>query len=206
MIDIQNDFCEEGSLAVPGASAIIPLANQLQNYFDHIIATKDWHPSDHINFAANHPGHLIGEVMVFDNIPQILWPKHCEQHSTGSEFHSLLQVDRVKKIIYKGTDKEIDSYSAFYDNAHLKSTGLYEYLRREHIQNIYLLGLATDYCIKYSALDAVKLGLHVYVIEDACRGIDLKTGDVTRAIDEMKAAGVRMIKSSDIMMEFRESA
>ena len=199
MIDIQNDFCEGGSLAVPNADTIIPLANQLQLYFDHVIATQDWHPFDHVNYAIHHPGHQAGDILLINGIQQILWPKHCEQYSKGAEFHPLLRTQNIRQVFQKGTDRDIDSYSAFYDNGHVKSTGLFEYLSSQHITDIYLIGLATDYCVKYSALDAVKLGFNVYVIEDACKGIDLHFGDIAEALREMKAAGVQLITSGTIM-------
>ncbi|MBX3709266.1 MAG: bifunctional nicotinamidase/pyrazinamidase [Gammaproteobacteria bacterium] len=199
MVDLQNDFCKGGSLAVPGGDEVIPLANELQAYFDLIIATQDWHPHDHTSFAANHPDKGVGDTIIIDGVPQILWPSHCEQSSRGAEFHPGLETRKVSKIFYKGVDKTIDSYSAFFDNAHQRSTGLDEYLRHEKIEDIYIMGLATDYCVKYSALDARQLGFNVYLIEDACRGVALKPGDIALSLEEMQAAGVRLVKSRDII-------
>jgi nicotinamidase/pyrazinamidase len=203
IVDLQNDFCKGGSLAVPGGEAIIPLANQLQARFDLVIATQDWHPPDHTSFAINHPAYGVGDVIMLDDISQVLWPSHCEQDSKGAEFHPELDVSRVSKIVHKGIDKKIDSYSAFFDNAHLRSTGLGDYLRSQQVEEVYILGLATDYCVKYSALDAVHLGFHVYVIQDACRGVELNLGDVVRAFEEMQAAGVQLIQSADIFQATR---
>lgn len=200
MVDLQNDFCEGGSLAVPQGDDLIPIANQLQPYFDVVIATQDWHPRDHTSFAANHPGYKIGDGIIVDNhIFQILWPDHCVQNSKGAEFHPDLNIQNVDKIFHKGIDKKIDSYSAFFDNAHLRSTGLSDYLRHQKIAEVYILGLATDYCVKYSSLDAVHLKFNVYVIEDACRGVEINPGDTMRAFEEMKKAGVHLIQIKDIL-------
>jgi nicotinamidase/pyrazinamidase len=199
LIDLQNDFCLHGSLAVPGGDEVIALANALQPHFDCIIATQDWHPHDHLSFAANHPDKQIGDEIILAGLPQLLWPVHCVQHSKGAEFHPQLNTQKITRIFHKGTEKKIDSYSAFFDNAHLRSTGLGDYLHQQHVKEIYLMGLATDYCVKYSALDAKQLGFEVYVIEDACRGVELKAGDIDRAIMEMKAAGVHFIKSKALL-------
>lgn len=192
LVDLQNDFCPGGNLAVPGGDQVIALANQWQARFDCVIATKDWHPPDHVSFASNHPQHHVGETIILNGIPQILWPDHCIQKSIGSEFHPDLETHRIKKIFYKGSDKDIDSYSAFFDNAHQRSTGLSEYLKAQGIETVYIMGLATDYCVKYSALDAVSLGFHTIVIPEGCRGVDLNTGDITRAFEEMIAKGVQI--------------
>lgn len=199
MVDLQNDFCRGGSLAVPNGDDVISLANQLQSCFDVIVATQDWHPKDHMSFASNHSGHQVGDVMVINNVSQVLWPVHCVQTTTGAEFHPQLDITRIHKTILKGTDKTIDSYSAFFDNAHLRSTGLGEYLKAQGINKIYIMGLATDYCVKYSCLDALHLGFEVSVIEDACRGVELKQGDVVDSITEMRLAGAELIPSSQLL-------
>ncbi|HVE43943.1 MAG TPA: bifunctional nicotinamidase/pyrazinamidase [Gammaproteobacteria bacterium] len=190
MIDLQNDFCEGGALAVPGGKEVIPLANDLQHHFNCVIATKDWHPKDHLSFASNHPGKSVGEWVTLHDLPQILWPAHCLQDSEGADFVSELETSRIQHIVYKGTDKHVDSYSAFFDNARLRATGLEAYLREQGIQSLYLLGLATDYCVQYTALDALSLGFDVHVIVDACRGVELQPGDTQKALDCMKAGGV----------------
>jgi nicotinamidase/pyrazinamidase len=201
MVDLQNDFCHGGSLAVPGGDEVIPLANQLQlqSCFDLVVATQDWHPEDHMSFATNHPGHGTGDVIVVDEIPQVLWPRHCIQDSKGAAFHPALDLHKIDKIFHKGIEKKIDSYSAFFDNAHRRSTGLGDYLRSEGVDGVYIMGLATDYCVKYSSLDAVHLGFRVYVVEDACRGVELNPGDIAGSFEEMRLAGVHIINSKDVV-------
>ncbi len=196
MVDLQNDFCTGGSLAVPGGEETVYLANQLQKHFDLIVATQDWHPHDHMSFAANHPEKGVGEVIMVEGVSQVLWPIHCVQGTKGAEFHPDLDMRRVGKIVHKGTDKKVDSYSSFFDNEHLRVTDLDNYLHANQVKDLYILGLATDYCVKYSALDAAQLGYTVYVIQDACRGVELKSGDIERANAEMQAAGVKLINSS----------
>src|SRR5262249_3959997 len=188
LTDLQNDFMPGGALPVPGGDEVVPLANRLQQHFDRVVATQDWHPPDHQSFASQHPGKKIGEVIQLAGVSQVLWPDHCLQNTPGARFHPDLEQARIQKIFQKGTDPKIDSYSTFFDNLHLKATGLGEFLRKQGAMEIYLLGLATDYCVKYSALDAVELGFKTFVIEDACRGIDLNPGDVERALREMQAA------------------
>jgi nicotinamidase/pyrazinamidase len=195
MVDIQNDFCAGGSLAVPDADAIVPLANELQHYFDIIIASKDWHSADHLSFACNHESKNPGDVITLNDAPQILWPAHCVQGTTGAMFHSKLDTQRVSKIFHKGAYKNVDSYSAFFDNAQLYSTGLADYLRFCEIDEIYVLGLATDYCIKYTCIDAMRLGFKTYLFLEACRGIEMYPGDINNAIRQMEAKGVEMIYS-----------
>lgn len=198
MVDLQNDFCAGGSLAVPDADAIIPIVNKLQAYFDFIIATQDWHPENHVSFATQHPQAAVSDqIMIGDQI-QILWPPHCIQQSNGAALHADLNQTRIKKIFHKGTDPQIDSYSAFYDNAHLRSTGLAEYLQAAQVEDVYLLGLATDYCVKFSALDAIKAGFNVYIIADACRGVELHPGDVASSLQELAALGAHIIHAKDI--------
>jgi nicotinamidase/pyrazinamidase len=199
MVDIQNDFCPGGNLAVPDGDAIVSIANQLQPHFDLVVATQDWHPHDHMSFASNHVEKGVGDVVMVHGISQVLWPDHCVQNTLGAEFHPRLDVGRVDKIIYKGSDKTVDSYSAFFDNEHLRSTTLADYLHEQKVMDIYIIGLATDYCVKYTCLDAVGLGFKVHVIEDACRGIDLKAGDIENAFAEMKSLGAEIINSSHIL-------
>jgi nicotinamidase/pyrazinamidase len=198
LVDLQNDFCPGGSLAVPDADAIIPIANQLQGYFNLVIATKDWHPKKHSSFAVNHPNNKIGDIVIMNHIKQVLWPVHCVQNTKGSDFHPLLDISSIKKIIYKGTDGNIDSYSGFFDNAHLRSTGLADYLHEKKIKSIYIMGLATDYCVKYTCLDAIQLGFDIFLIEDACRGVELKKGDIENALEEMRTKGIKIIQSINI--------
>ncbi len=198
LIDLQNDFCPGGALAVPDGDAVIPLANRLQQGFDLVVASQDWHPADHGSFAANHPGREAGETIDLDGLEQILWPIHCVQGTAGAEFHPDLDISKVARVFQKGTDPNIDSYSCFFDNGHRKATGLADYLKQQGVTGVYLCGLALDYCVKFSALDAAALGFTTWVIEDACRGIDQQPGDVERALEEMQREGVRVIRSEDL--------
>ncbi len=195
LVDLQNDFMPGGALAVPGGDAVIPVANQLAGTFDLVMATQDWHPPGHGSFASQHPGKVPGEAVELDGLHQELWPDHCVQGTRGAELHSGLDTVQITRVFHKGTDPRIDSYSAFFDNAHRKSTGLTDYLKKNGVSEVYLMGLATDYCVKFSVLDAVKLGFKTNVIEDGCRGIDLQPGDVNKAIAEMEAAGAVIVSS-----------
>jgi nicotinamidase/pyrazinamidase len=187
-----------GALAVPRGDEIILLANRLQRRFDVVLATQDWHPPDHGSFASNHPGEKPGDRIMLDGIEQILWPVHCVQNTHGAEFARSFNTKRIAHIFHKGIDPRIDSYSTFFDNAQRRSTGLAEYLKERSIQDLYLLGLALDYCVKYSALDARQLGLNTHVILDGCRGIELQRGDIDRALDEMKRVGAILLQSHDL--------
>jgi nicotinamidase/pyrazinamidase len=198
LVDLQNDFLPGGALAVPQGDEVIPLADELQRRFDLVVATKDWHPSDHGSFAANHKGKKPGDRIILDGIEQILWPVHCVQNTHGAEFAAAFDTSRIAHVFHKGIDPLIDSYSTFFDNAHRRHTGLAHYLEKHGIKEIYLMGLALDYCVKYSTLDARHLGLKTYVIVDGCRGIDLEAGDINRALNEMKHAGALLLKSSDL--------
>ena len=168
------------------------MINKLQEQFDLVLATKDWHPLHHESFAVEQ-GKEPGEIIKYHGLKQELWPVHCVQESPGAEFSSQLETSKIAKVFHKGIDPEIDSYSSFFDNAHRRSTGLADYLKEHQIEELYIVGLATDYCVKFSVLDAIKLGFSVTVVLSACRGIDLKPGDVDRAIEEMKAAGATVI-------------
>lgn len=198
IVDLQHDFLPGGALAVPHGDDVIPVANELQRRFDLILTTKDWHPRDHGSFATNHPGKKPGDRVILDGIEQILWPVHCVQNTHGAEFALSFDTTRIAHVFHKGTDPMIDSYSTFFDNAHRRHTGLAHYLETRGIKDVYLMGLALDYCVKYSTLDARELGLNTHVIVDGCRGIDLKPGDVSRALDEMKRAGAVLLKSSEL--------
>jgi nicotinamidase/pyrazinamidase len=198
IVDLQNDFLPGGALPVPHGDEVIPLANELQQQFALVVATKDWHPPNHGSFAANHAGKKPGDGIILDGIEQILWPVHCVQNTHGADFASSFDTRRIAHVFHKGVQRNIDSYSTFFDNAHRRHTGLADYLRKRSIKDIYLLGLALDYCVKYSALDARELGLNTYVILDGCRGIELELGDIDRALEEMKAAGATILKSSDL--------
>jgi nicotinamidase/pyrazinamidase len=195
--DIQNDFLPGGALAVSQGDEVIPIANRLQPKFDLVVATQDWHPADHGSFASNHAGKRVGETIDLNGLPQILWPVHCVQDTRGAKFSEELSTSRIQRIFQKGLDAGIDSYSAFFDNARRKDTGLGGYLWREGVEQVYILGLTTDYCVKFTALDAVSLGFDAYVILDGCRGVNLRPGDVDRAVAEMRQSGVSFVRSTD---------
>lgn len=195
VVDVQNDFLPGGALAVPDGNMIIPLINHLMDQFDHVIATQDWHPADHGSFAANHPKKNPGDIITLNGLDQILWPVHCVQGSKGAEFSVLLKKNRFEKVFQKGSDKRIDSYSGFFDNGHLKSTGLADYLKKNKFDELYLTGLAADYCVKYSALDAVQLGFKTILIEEATKAVNLQPGDFERSVSEMKDAGVHIMSA-----------
>ncbi|HMC24460.1 MAG TPA: bifunctional nicotinamidase/pyrazinamidase [Candidatus Udaeobacter sp.] len=198
IVDLQNDFLPGGALPVPHGDEVIPVANETQRHFELVLATKDWHPPDHGSFAANHPGKKPGDRIILDGIDQILWPVHCVQNTRGAEFAPSFDTSRIAHVFHKGIERNIDSYSTFFDNAHRRHTGLAHYLKERSIKDIYLLGLALDYCVKDSALDARQLGLNTHVILDGCRGIDLEPGDIDRALDEMKRVGAVLLQSSDL--------
>jgi len=198
LVDLQNDFCPGGALAVPGGDEVIEVANRMQKHFDLIVATQDWHPADHGSFAANHEGKEPGQFIELDGLEQILWPVHCVQDTPGAELVAGLETERISKIFPKGTDPKVDSYSGFYDNDHRKSTGLSEFLRERQILDVYVLGLATDYCVKFTAIDARRDGFSAYLIADGCRAVELNPGDGEEAIEEMRRSGVAVLQSGQI--------
>ena len=195
IIDVQNDFCPGGSLPVAGGFDIVPVINTLQPLFEVVVATQDFHPQGHSSFAATHgkqPGPVItaaGTIM--------LWPAHCVQGTKGAELVSTLETERIAQVFFKGVDPDLDSYSGFFDNDHRHATGLGAYLKEKGVTDVSVVGLATDYCVKWTALDAKQMGFTTTVILDACRGVELAPGDVERAIGEMKRAGIRLIQSAD---------
>jgi nicotinamidase/pyrazinamidase len=191
IVDIQNDFLEEGALGVTGGNKIIDLINQLQDQFELIVASKDWHPKNHISFASTHQKQVF-DVVTVDGEPQVLWPPHCIQDTHGAEFSPKLNVERIEKVFFKGVDPLTDSYSAFFDNKRERQTGLALYLKLRKVDEIFIVGLTTDYCVRYSALDAVSLGLKVTVYLDACVGVNLHPGDEEKALSEMERAGVKL--------------
>ncbi len=195
IVDVQNDFCPGGALAVNDGDKIVPVVNSLMDKFDLVVATQDWHPKKHSSFASTH-GKNIYDVIDIDGLLQTLWPDHCVQKSPGAELRADLDKNKITKIFHKGTDKNIDSYSGFFDNGHKKATGLGIYLHRKDVKEVYITGLATDYCVKYTALDAVELGFKTNIILEACRGVNINPGDVDKAVDEMKKAGVNIIKEA----------
>lgn len=198
LVDIQNDFVPGGALAVPQGDQIVPIVNRLQPHFDLVVATQDWHPATHGSFAANHVGRQPGDQIDLHGLPQILWPVHCVQGTPGADFVPGLDRERWDRVFVKGTDPKVDSYSGFYDNGHRQATGLGDYLHEKGVTDVYVAGLATDYCVKFTVLDALQLGFQVHLIEDACRGVDLQPGDVERAVAEMQAAGARITTSEEV--------
>lgn len=199
LIDLQNDFCPLGALPVEEGDQVIPIANALMPHFDLVVATQDWHPATHGSFAANHPWRKPGQVIDLHGLSQVLWPIHCVQESFGAEFVQELDQDKITKVFTKGTDPTIDSYSGFFDNGHRKATGMGDWLKEQGVDTVYVMGLATDYCVKFTALDALELGFTTYLIEDASRGVNLSQGDVDKAVAEMAEKGVKVIHSAEII-------
>lgn len=202
LVDIQNDFLPGGSLAITKSNEILPVIEGLLDLpFDLIIATKDWHPKDHLSFSANHQK-VPGEKMRVGNVEQVLWPTHCVQGTVGAEFPPELGKAKISRVFYKGTSKDVDSYSAFFDNDHQHSTDLADYLFRHAITDLYIAGLATDYCVKFSVLDALKLGFSVFVVADGCCGVNLNPNDSNLALEEMKEAGAVLSTLNEVKKGF----
>ncbi|MBF9061176.1 bifunctional nicotinamidase/pyrazinamidase [Rhodobacterales bacterium HKCCSP123] len=191
VIDVQNDFCPGGALAVPGGDLIVPGINALMAEFPAVILTQDWHPAGHSSFASEHPGKAPLEMIEMPYGPQVLWPDHCIQGSIGAQFHPDLTTDRADLILRKGFNRAIDSYSAFFENDHQTPTGLEGYLRTRGITRLTMVGLATDFCVNYSAVDAAKLGFEVTVRQELCRAIDLN-GSLAAAEQGMRTVGVTL--------------
>jgi nicotinamidase/pyrazinamidase len=191
VVDVQNDFCPGGALAVPGGDEIVPAVNRLARDFAHVILTQDWHPPGHSSFASAHPGHAAFSAIDVSYGTQILWPDHCVQGSAGAGFHSALDIPRAELVLRKGYHPAIDSYSAFRENDRETATGLASYLKERSFERVTLCGLATDFCVLYSALDAIAAGFATTVVLEACRGID-RDGSIDRALDEMRASGVTL--------------
>lgn len=189
IVDIQNDFLPGGALAVPDGDAVIAVANEAMPRYDLVVATQDWHPADHLSFASQHEGVSVGDVIEVDAVQQILWPDHCVQDSVGAAFADGLRTDRIDHVVQKGTDRRIDSYSGFFDNARRRATGLDSFLRERAVDRVSVLGLATDYCVKFTVLDALERGFETTLIRAGTRGVDLNSGDVHAAIDAMRNAG-----------------
>lgn len=190
LVDIQNDFCTGGALAVPQGEAVVPVANRLMSLADVVVATQDWHPADHGSFAANHPGRKPFELAELGGLPQVLWPAHCVQWTGGAQFHPGLDTRRIARVFPKGTDPGIDSYSGFFDNGRRKATGLGDWLKAQRVDDVLVCGLATDYCVKATAIDAAGLGFRTTLVEDACRGVGLQAQDITAALTAIGQAGV----------------
>ena len=199
LVDIQNDFCPGGALAVREGDQVVAPANRLANHFDLVVATQDWHPADHGSFAANHPGRQPGETIDLHGITQILWPVHCVESTPGTEFHPALDTSHFADVFRKGVDSRIDSYSGFFDNDHHSATGLAEFLKERGVDEVVICGLATDYCVKFTVLDALAAGFAVTVVTDACRGVNLQPDGSAKALVAMVEAGARLATSSELL-------
>lgn len=198
IVDVQNDFLPGGALQVPEGDRIIPVINNIQKYFRLIVATRDWHPVNHGSFASNHAGKKPGEMIRLHGQSQILWPDHCVQGSPGAEISPLLNQALINNVIFKGSDPDIDSYSAFYDNGHLKETGLHAYLKRNGITTLYVTGLAADYCVYYTVKDAVLLGYETHLLTDATRGVNMQADDTQKAFEELRRIGAQLMTSDTL--------
>lgn len=198
VVDVQNDFCPGGALGVPDGDAVVEPINRIMPRFRHIVATQDWHPADHASFAAAWPGHSVHDTIEVDGIPQVLWPSHCVQGSAGAEFRSGLQVERASIILRKGARSRLDSYSALFENDRRTPTGLEGWLRTVGASVIYLTGLATDYCVYYSAMDALRLEFQVVVVTDCVRGVDFPPGNVARRLERLRKAGCTLLTSAEL--------
>ncbi|MCC5921407.1 MAG: bifunctional nicotinamidase/pyrazinamidase [Cyclobacteriaceae bacterium] len=193
LVDIQNDFLPSGALAVPDGNDIFPYVNDLQKDFEMVIASQDWHPADHGSFASNHTGKSVGDFVQLSGTQQYLWPDHCIQNTDGAQFSNQLDQRAIKRIFKKGTDSKIDSYSAFFDNNRQADTGLSQYLKDNGVKSIHIVGLACDYCVKFTCLDGISEGFEVLLHEKGTRSVNVNKGDHEKAIDEMQSKGVIII-------------
>ncbi len=198
IIDVQNDFCPGGKLAVKDGDRVVPGINQIMRKFYKVIATQDWHPENHVSFANNHAGTKAYDVIDVDGMSQVLWPVHCVAGTKGAEFHPELNMSNFHLILRKGTDPNIDSYSAFVENDKNTITGLEGFLKGLDIEQVYVCGLATDYCVFYSAMDARMSGFETFVIIDTCRGIDEPRGNLEKALSIMKDKKIKIINSNQL--------
>jgi nicotinamidase/pyrazinamidase len=198
IVDVQNDFLPGGSLAVPDGDKIIPVINSLQKQFEIIVATRDWHPANHGSFASNHKGHKPGDIIELDGLEQILWPDHCVQGSPGAELSPQLNQNIIQRVFFKGTDPNIDSYSAFFDNGHRIQTEVHDYLQKKGVKSVYIVGLAADVCVYFTVKDALKLGYDTYLIRDATKGVNMQPEDTKNALADMEKRGAKLINSSDV--------
>jgi len=204
LVDIQKDFMPDGPLPTHGGYSVVPVANRLMDHLDLVVATQDWHPPDHGSFASNHEGVGPYEVTELAGLEQILWPDHCVRETEGAEFVDELRTDRIDQVVRKGTDPEIDSYSGFYDNDHRKATGLGEFLNDQGVDSIVLCGVATDVCVKFTALDGCELGFETWAVVDGCRGVGQQFGDIDAAFGEMREAGAKLVDSDRLVSELAE--
>lgn len=197
LVDIQNDFMPFGSLPVRQGDEVVDVSNRLMARFGLVVATQDWHPREHGSFASNHPGAVPGDVVSLGGVDQVLWPDHCVQNTPGASFHSGLDIARISAVVRKGSDPLVDSYSGFFDNGHRHDTGLAGLLRDRDVDEVWITGLATDYCVLFTALDARTAGFAVAVVSDGVRAVEMSAGDGEAAFDRMRAAGCRVVSSHD---------
>lgn len=198
LVDLQNDFLPGGALGVPDGDAVIPVANDIMKRFDLVVASQDWHPPDHGSFASQYKGKKPGQFVELNGLNQILWPDHCVWETRGAQFSPGLATEGIARVFRKGMDREVDSYSCFFDNDHRKDTGLGDYLKTRQVEAITIMGLATDYCVKYSVLDACQLGLKVKVLHEGVRGVEIAPGDCQKAFEEMLRAGAVIARLKDL--------
>lgn len=199
LVDIQNDFLPGGALAVADGDAVVAVANRLMPMFEHVAASQDWHPAEHLSFAAQHAGREPFQITELDGLEQILWPVHCVQNTPGASFAAALDVGGIDHVVRKGLEPRIDSYSAFFDNGHRKATGLADYLHGIGAEQLFVMGLAADVCVKFTILDALAAGFSVTLITDGTRGVDMNSGDTAAAIDTMRAAGAGVCDSVSLL-------
>jgi nicotinamidase/pyrazinamidase len=199
VVDLQNDFCEGGALAVPGGSGIVGIVNALSPRFERVVLSQDWHPAGHVSFASSWPDREPYESVEAGGIAQVLWPEHCVQGTRGADFHPLLDSSRASLILRKGFRLGLDSYSCFFENDHASPTGLDGALRSLGVRELYVAGLATDFCVLYTVLDALRLGYEAFVVEDAVRGVDYPPGGAARALDTMRRSGASLIRSEVLL-------
>jgi nicotinamidase/pyrazinamidase len=192
VVDMQNDFVPGGALAVPGGDEVVPVINRLIEDYPIVVATKDWHPKGHCSFASSHPRYKVGDRVQLEVGSQLLWPDHCVQGTTGAEFVAGLTTKKFRKVFQKGTQVEIDSYSGMFDNGNLRETGLRPFLVENQVKEVYVVGLATDYTVKFTAVDCRRQGLDVTVLLEGCRSLEVKPGDTEKAIREMKSIGIHV--------------
>ncbi len=203
IVDVQNDFCKGGALAVPDGDAVVPVVNRLlaTTKFPLAVATQDYHPAGHKSFASRHEGKPVYDIIDLNGLQQVLWPDHCQWGTSGADFHKNLLTGKLAAIFRKGRDTEVDSYSGFFDNGRRNSTGLSGYLKELGVTDVYVLGLATDYCVKFTALDAVSLGFKTHLIVDGCRAVNIQPTDGDKAVAEMKEKGVILIPNGDALLK-----
>ena len=201
IVDMQYDFLPGGNLPTAEGDQIVDVINQLQNDFDLVVATQDWHPVGHGSFASSHPGRSPGEVVDLNGLDQVLWPDHAIQGSHGADFVAELDQDKIVRVFQKGVNPEVDSYSGFFDNGQSGDTGLNDFLRSQGVTEVYVVGLALDYCVKYTALDARRMGFDTTLIVDASRAVNLRSGDGTDAVKMMKTDGIKVVSAKSVLSE-----